>query len=120
MIPNRNINYPNPIKFGAGRVRELPELCKAAGIRRPLFVTDKGLAASPMVLDILSNMKASGLPVAMFSDVRPNPSEENVLEGCKVFRDGKHDGVICFGGGSALDLGKMIAFMTGQTRPVWD
>ncbi len=120
MIPNRNINYPNPIKYGAGRVKELPEHCKSVGMKRPLFVTDKGLAGTPMVQDILANLKSAGLPVAMFSDVRPNPSEENVLEGCKVFRDGKHDGVICFGGGSGLDTGKMIALMHGQSISIFD
>jgi alcohol dehydrogenase len=120
MIPNRNFNFPNPIKFGAGRVRELPEFCKAAKIARPLFVTDKGLAGTDMVKAILANLKKAGLPVAMFSDVRPNPTEDNVLEGCKAYRAGNHDGVICFGGGSALDTGKMIALMHGQNLSIFD
>ena len=88
MIPNRNFNFPNPIRFGAGRVKELPEFCKAAGMKKPLFVTDKGLAGTDMVAVILANLKKSGLGVAMFSDVRPNPSEDNVTEGCKAFRAG--------------------------------
>ncbi len=120
MIPNRNINYPNPIKFGAGRIKELPEHCKASGIMKPLFVTDKGLAATDMVKDAIANLRKSGLTVGTFFDLRPNPTEENVLEGCKVFRAGKHDGVICFGGGSALDTGKMIALMHGQTVSIFD
>ncbi len=120
MIPNRNINYPNPIKFGAGRITELPEHCKASGITKPLFVTDKGLAATDMVRDAIANLKKSGLDVGTFFDLRPNPTEENVLEGCKVFRSGGHDGVICFGGGSALDTGKMIALMHGQTISIFD
>jgi alcohol dehydrogenase len=120
MIPHRNINYPNPIKFGAGRVKELPTFCKAAGMAKPLFVTDKGLAESDMVRAILADLKAAGLGVGTFFDLRPNPTEENVLAGCKVFRDGGHDGVVCFGGGSALDTGKMIALMHAQTISIFD
>ncbi len=120
MIPNRNINYPNPIKFGTGRIKELPDLCKASGIMKPLFVTDKGLAGTDMVKDAIANLKKSGLTVGTFFDLRPNPSEENVLEGCKAFRAGGHDGVVCFGGGSALDTGKMIALMHGQTISIFD
>ena len=114
MIPNRNLNFPTAIKFGNGRVRELAQHCRDHGIARPLFVTDKGLAAMPMVAEILADLKKAGLGVAMFSDVRPNPSEENVLEGCKVYRAGNHDGVIAFGGGSGLDVGKMIADVPGM------
>ncbi len=119
-MPTRNFNFPNPVKFGPGRVRELPDFCKSAGMKNPLFVTDKGLAGTDMVKDILANLKASGLAVEMFSDVRPNPTEENVLEGCKAYRAGNHDGVVCFGGGSALDTGKMIALMHGQKISIFD
>jgi alcohol dehydrogenase len=120
MIPNRNFNFPNPIRFGAGRVKELPDFCKAAGMKRPLFVTDKGLAGSDMVKAILANLEKAGLGSAMFSDVVPNPTEANVLDGCKAFRAGKHDGVICFGGGSALDTGKMVALMHAQKISIFD
>jgi alcohol dehydrogenase len=120
MIPNRNFGFPNPIRYGAGRVKELPEFCKAAGMKKPLFVTDRGLAGSDMVQDILANLKASGLGVAIFSEVRPNPTEENVNDGCKAFRAGNHDGVICFGGGSALDTGKMVALMHAQKISIFD
>ena len=119
-MPTRNFNFPNPIKFGPGRVKELPDFCKSAGMKNPLFVTDKGLAGTDMVKEILSNLKASQLTVEMFSDVRPNPTEENVLEGCKAYRAGNHDGVVCFGGGSALDTGKMIALMHGQNLSIFD
>ena len=119
-IPNRNFGFPTPVRFGAGRVKELPDFCKAANIRKPLFVTDKGLVNTPMVADIISNLKAAGLNPGVFSDVRPNPTEDNVLEGCKAFRDGGHDGVICFGGGSALDTGKMVALMHGQKISIFD
>ena len=120
MIPNRNFNYPNPIRYGTGRVNDLPDLCKSAGMTKPLFVTDKGLAGTPMVAEILANLKKHNVPATLFADVRPNPTEENVLEGCKAYRDGNHDGVICFGGGSALDTGKMIALMHSQKVSIFD
>lgn len=119
-IPNRNINFPTAIKFGNGRIKELAELCKANGIKRPLFVTDPGLAGMPMVKAILDDLKAAGLGVALFSDVRPNPVESNVQAGIKAYKAGKHDGVIAFGGGSGLDIGKLIALMHGQSISVFD
>jgi alcohol dehydrogenase len=119
-IPNRNINFPTAIKFGAGRIKELAELCKANGIKRPLFVTDPGLAQMPMVKTILDDLKSAGLGVALFSDVRPNPVEANIHAGIKAYRAGQHDGVIAFGGGSGLDVGKLIALMHGQTISVFD
>ncbi|WP_119392953.1 iron-containing alcohol dehydrogenase [Taklimakanibacter lacteus] len=119
-IPNRNINFPTAIKFGAGRIKELAELCKANGIKRPLFVTDPGLAQMPMVKAILDDLKAAGLGVALFSDVRPNPIEANIHAGIKAYRAGNHDGVIAFGGGSGLDIGKLVALMHGQTISVFD
>ena len=118
--PNRNINYPTAIKYGAGRIKELAEFCKANGIKRPLVVTDKGLAAMPMVAEIMADLKQAGLKAALFADVRPNPVEENVLAGCKVFKDGKHDGVVALGGGSGLDVGKLIALMHSQKISVFE
>ena len=119
-IPNRNINYPTAIKYGAGRIKELAEFCKANGIKRPLVVTDKGLAAMPMVAEIMADLKQAGIKAALFADVRPNPVEENVLAGCKVFKDGKHDGVVALGGGSGLDVGKLIALMHSQKISVFE
>lgn len=119
-IPNRNFSYPTALKFGAGRIKELAEQCKANGMARPLFVTDKGLAATPMVAGILDDLKKAGLEAALFADVRPNPVEENVLAGCKAFKAGKHDGVIAFGGGSGLDTAKMIALMHSQKISIFD
>ena len=119
-IPNRNFNYPTAIKFGVGRIKELADHCKANGITRPLFVTDKGLASMPMVAEIMADLKKAGLKAALFSDVRPNPVEENVLAGCKVYNEGKHDGVIAFGGGSGLDTAKMIALMHAQNLSIFE
>lgn len=115
-----NWSYPTAIRFGAGRIAELPEVCIAAGISSPLLVTDKGLKSMAITTYALDILDAAGLGRAMFADVDPNPSETNLEAGLKVFREGGHDGVIAFGGGSGLDLGKMVAFMSGQSRPVWD
>jgi alcohol dehydrogenase len=119
-IPNRNFSYPTALKYGVGRIKELAELCKANGMNRPLFVTDPGLAQMPMVKAILDGLKSAGLGVALFSDVRPNPVEANINAGIKAYRAGNHDGVIAFGGGSGLDVGKLIALMHGQSISVFD
>ncbi|SMO33749.1 iron-containing alcohol dehydrogenase [Ruegeria faecimaris] len=115
-----NWSYPTAIKFGAGRIKELPEACAAAGMKRPLLVTDKGLADLPITSATLDILEAAGLERGLFSEVDPNPNEKNLEAGVAAYRAGDHDGVIAFGGGSGLDLGKMVAFMAGQTRPVWD
>jgi alcohol dehydrogenase class IV len=113
-------NYPTSVRFGAGRIAELPDAVTAAGIARPLFVTDPNLARLPMVVDALASLRAAGLSATLFDDIRSNPVESNIAAGVAAFRAGGHDGVVAFGGGSALDAGKLIAFMTAQTRPVWD
>jgi len=115
-----NWSYPTAIKFGAGRIVELPEACAAAGMKTPLLVTDKGLADLPITQQALDILDAAGLGRAMFAEVDPNPTEINMDAGVAVYKAGGHDGVVAFGGGSGLDLGKMVAFMAGQTRPVWD
>jgi alcohol dehydrogenase len=119
-LPNRNFNYPTAIKFGPGRIRELAEHCRANGIARPLFVTDPGLAAMPMVRAIVEDVKRAGLGIGVFSDVRPNPVEANVVEGVRAYNAGNHDGVVAFGGGSGLDVGKMVALMHGQQLSVFE
>ncbi|MDP5350182.1 MAG: iron-containing alcohol dehydrogenase [Paracoccaceae bacterium] len=120
MTLRANWSYPTAISFGAGRIAELAEACAAAGIKKPLLVTDKGLASLPITAAALDLMDAAGLGRAMFADVDPNPTEINLAAGVAAYKAGGHDGVIAFGGGSGLDLGKAVAFMAGQTRPVWD
>jgi len=113
-------NYPTRILFGAGRIAELAEACRTVGIARPLLVTDTGLANLPMIHEALAANEAAGMPTGLFTNVQPNPIWRNVEEGLEAYRAGGHDGVIAFGGGSPLDVGKSIAFMVPQTRPIWD
>lgn len=115
-----NWSYPTAIKFGAGRINEIGDACQQAGISKPLLVTDRGLAGLPITQSTLALLESAGLGNALFSDVDPNPNEINMRAGVDAYKNGGHDGVIAFGGGSGLDLGKMVAFMSGQTRPVWD
>jgi alcohol dehydrogenase class IV len=120
MSLNTNWSYPTSIRFGAGRIKELGEACIAAGMQNPLLVTDPGIAQLPMTRQAMDIMLSAGLKTAMFSDVQSNPTSANVDAGLHMMRTGNHDGVVAFGGGSGLDAGKVIAFMSGQTRPMWD
>lgn len=115
-----NWSYPTSVKLGRGRIKELADACKSLGIKKPLLVTDRGLASMAITKNALDILEDAGLGRAIFADVDPNPNEKNLEAGVKAFKDGGHDGVVAFGGGSGLDLGKCVAFMAGQTRPVWD
>ena len=120
MTANTNWSYPTEIRFGAGRISELAEACQLTGMKNPLLVTDPGIAPLPITEGAISIIKSAGLGCGLFSDIQANPTSSNVAAGLAIMREGKHDGVIAFGGGSGLDAGKVIAFMQGQTRPMWD
>lgn len=108
-------NYPTRVLFGPGRIKELPESCKKLGMKRPLLITDAGLKDNPITLNALDISGAR-----LFADIKPNPTGGNIDAGVKAYKDGKHDGVIAFGGGSGLDAAKAVALMVGQERPLWD
>ena len=120
MATSVNWSFPTPIRFGAGRISELGEACQSVGMQNPLLVTDRGLASLPITVKALDLMEGAGFARALFAEVDQNPNEINLAKGLKAYADGNHDGIIAFGGGSGIDLAKMIAFMCGQTRPVWD
>jgi len=120
MTLNANWSYPTAIRFGAGRISEIADACFVAGIKKPLLVTDRGLAGMEITQKTLNLLDDAGLGRAIFSDVDPNPNEKNAAAGVAAYKAGNHDGVIAFGGGSGLDLGKVVAFLAGQSRPIWD
>ncbi len=120
MTLTANWSYPTAIRFGAGRISEIADACRAAGITKPLLITDRGLADMEITTRTLDLLEDAGLGRAIFADVDPNPNEKNAAAGVKAYNDGGHDGVVAFGGGSGLDLGKLVAFLAGQTRPLWD
>ena len=115
-----NWSFPAPVRFGVGRISEIGDACKSVGISRPLLVTDRGLEEMEITARALDLIQDAGLGRAHFAAVDPNPSERNLEDGLQIYRNGGFDGVVAFGGGSGLDLGKTLAFMAGQSRPVWD
>ena len=115
-----NWNYPTTMWVGENRIRDLGIACKTLNINRPLLVTDTGLSKSSIVIDVLKNLKEEGFKVNLYSDVVGNPTGKNVTEGVDCYNKNNCDGVIAFGGGSGLDVGKAIAFMSGQVLPIWD
>ncbi len=119
-MSNYNWNYPTTIWVGKDRIRDLYLACSNLKIQNPLFVTDKDLINLPMVKEVISKIKNKIDNIVVFSDFSGNPFGENVEEGVKEFKKNNCDGVIAFGGGSGLDVGKAIAFMSAQTRPIWD
>ncbi len=115
-----NWNFPTAIKAGAGRIDELPSICKKLGMRAPLLVTDPGLKNLPIVKNTLLKCQEADLDCLLFANIKANPTGANVEDGVAAFHKGNHDGVIAFGGGSALDAAKAIALMVGQNRSIWD
>ncbi len=117
VTPSASWSFPTALRIGAGCVSELAAACTQHGIERPLIVTDPGMVQLP-ALDALQ--ASFDTPAPVFSDIQSNPVGANIAAGVEAFRSGNHDGVVAFGGGSALDCGKVIAFQSGQTRPMWD
>ena len=115
-----NWNYPTTVWVGQDRVRDLVEACINLNIKKPLFVTDKNLINLPFIIQIISEIKVKLKELSIFSNFSGNPIGENVDEGVNEFKINNCDGVIAIGGGSAIDVGKAIAFMSGQNRPIWD
>lgn len=120
MTFSANWNYPTNIRAGAGRINELADLCKQMGMHAPLLITDPGLAVLPMLQSVVDMLNKNGVECGVFSNIKANPTAENVDDGVDFYRQHKHDGVIAFGGGSALDAAKAVALMVGQDRPVFD
>ena len=119
-MQNYNWNYPTTMWVGENRIKDLGSACKKLNINKPLLVTDKGLAKSKIIEDAVRSLKKENLTVEIFSNVVGNPNGSNVEEGVKFYKKNKCDGVIAFGGGSGLDVGKAIAFMSGQTLSIWE
>ena len=115
-----NWNYPTSVWVGENRIEDLSQACKNLDISSPLFVTDKDLINLDMVKNIILELKKNFNNLSIFSNFSGNPLGENVEDGVNEFKKNKCDGVIAFGGGSGLDVGKAIAFMSGQSRPIWD
>ena len=115
-----NWNYPTTMWVGENRIKDLGSACKTLNIKKPLLVTDSGLAQSNIVSNALSNLKEDGITVELYSNVVGNPTGTNVKEGVDYYKKNKCDGVIAFGGGSGLDVGKAVAFMSCQTLSIWE
>jgi alcohol dehydrogenase class IV len=115
-----NWNYPTAVRFGPGRIVELPDICRELGMSKPLLVTDEGLAGLDITQRTLTILREGGMAAGIFGGVHANPVGPDVDAGVAAYKAGGHDGVIAFGGGSALDVGKAVGLMAGQTRPLWD
>ena len=115
-----NWNYPTTMWVGENRIKDLGSACKNLNIKKPLLVTDSGLAKSDIIKNVLASLKKEEIFVELYSNVVGNPTGTNVNEGVECFKKNNCDGVIAFGGGSGLDVGKAIAFMSGQNLPIWD
>ncbi|WP_122709792.1 iron-containing alcohol dehydrogenase [Pseudomonas viridiflava] len=117
---NNDWHYPTSIRAGAGRAAELADACRVTGIKRPLLITDRFLGSTDMIRSAVEDCRQQLGHCGLFDRVKGNPTGTNVADGLEAYKAGDHDGVIAFGGGSALDAAKAVALMSGQTRPLWD
>ena len=117
---NANWNYPTTMRVGPGRLSELPDVCQETGMTAPLLVTDPGLATLPMVENAIIGCREAGLRCELFSNIKPNPTGQNVEDGVQAYVEGQHDGVIAFGGGSGIDAAKAVALMAHQSVSIWE
>ncbi len=117
---NANWNYPTTMRVGPGRLSELPNVCQETGMTAPLLVTDSGLATLPMVENAIIGCRDAGLRCELFSNIKPNPTGQNVEDGVQAYVEGQHDGVIAFGGGSGIDAAKAVALMAHQSVSIWE
>ncbi|MEE4138053.1 iron-containing alcohol dehydrogenase [Pseudomonas viridiflava] len=117
---NNDWHYPTSIRAGAGRAAELADACRVTGIQRPLLITDRFLGSTDMIRSAVEDCRQQLGHCGLFDRVKGNPTGTNVADGLEAYKAGDHDGVIAFGGGSALDAAKAVALMSGQTRPLWD
>ena len=116
-IQNINWNYPTPIWFGPGRIKDIQKACDDLNILNPLIVTDPGILKTDIITKLNNNLKTTA---KIYSEVQGNPTGKNVKDGVDFFNSFQNDGVIAVGGGSGMDTGKGIAFMAKQTKPIWD
>ena len=119
-MSNSNWGYPNTVWFGNGRINKLPKACNILNIKKPLLVTDKDLTKTQIISKTININKEANLPTTVFSDLKGNPFGSHVQKGVEQFKKGNHDGIIAFGGGSSLDVGKSIALLASVNRPLWD
>ena len=119
-MKNYNWNYPTTMWVGENRIKDLSLACKTLNIKNPLLVTDSSLASSKIVKKTLESLNNENLNSEIYSKVSGNPTGSNVSEGVAFFKKKNCDGVIAFGGGSSLDVGKAVAFMSGQILSIWN
>jgi len=110
-------NYPTTMWVGENRIKDISLACKTLNIKRPLLVTDSDLANSEIVKKTLEHLN---IGAEIYSNVKGNPTGTNVIEGVNFYKKKNCVGVIAFGGGSGLDVGKAIAFLSGQTLSIWE
>ena len=114
-----NWSYPTEIRFGIGRIKELGNICIEIGIKKPLFVTDQKLINMNLTKDAFESIEKSRIEINIYKDIQKSPNEKDLFRGINIFNEGGCDGIIAFGGGSSIDLGKLIGFMARQEKTVW-